>query len=381
MALLVRLSSLLPRATAPWTPLQISFMSSMTFTSAAVAASIPLPTQMAVQPWHADYDPALDDQSFRKGDRQIGFAEYGIRTGIPAFFFHGAPGSRYDGVVYHDAAKKLGVRIICPDRPGHGLSTFVSDRKLVDYPSEISALAKHLKIEQYNVFGQSGGGPYAVACAALTPKEELLNVGVVAGMGPPEVVTLQKAGWYTVIALWLHTHAPGILKWSANWLYPAKSIQDDEKLQKIIDKSIEWLPAETRKELEPLKKPDEQREIKAHIRCIFAQGFDGTFRDAQIYASPWGFDLEDVKKKVLLIYGGKDVRTPVAFGQWYKDHLQDAELVVYPDDGHISIGEKTYEILAKLVGREDLLKSIREEEASRETRENESGDSTGKVLV
>lgn len=352
----------------------------MTFTSAAVATSTSLPAQIAVQPWHADYDPALDDQSFKKGDRQIGFAEYGSRTGIPAFFFHGAPGSRYDGVVYHDAAKKLGVRIICPDRPGHGLSTFVRNRKLVDYPSDISALAEHLKIDQYHVFGQSGGGPYVVACAHLAPKDDLLNVSVVAGMGPPEVVTLQKAGWYTVAALWLHTHIPGILKWSADWLYPSKSIQDDEKLQKIIDKFIRWLPAETRKELEPLKKPDEQRAMKAHIRCMFAQGFDGTFRDAQIYASPWGFDLKDVEKKVLLIYGGKDVRTPVAFGQWYKDHLQDAELVVYPEDGHISIGERTDEILAKLVDKEDILKSIREE-ASKKSKQDETGNLTSKMPI
>lgn len=351
----------------------------MSSTTAGAAAN--LPTSVTKEPWHKDYDPNLEDQSFTRDDRKIGFAEYGSPTGIPAFFFHGAPGSRYDGIVYHDPAKKLDVRIICPDRPGHGLSTFVPNRRLVDYPSDISALAQHLKLGPYHCFGQSGGGPYSVACARLTPSKELLNVGVVAGMGPPETITFRMAGWYTVLALWLHRTMPSLLKRYLDWQYPVTSIHDDEKLQVIIDKTIRWLPAETRKELENMKKP-EQRELRAHVQCMFAQGWDGTIRDGQIYASPWGFGLEDVKKKVLLIYGGKDVRTPMAFGKWYKDHLQDAELVEYAEEGHLSIETRKDDILAKLVGREDLLNKVKEsEKVNREKEDVEPGPPKSKVPV
>lgn len=333
-------------------------------TSTTGAAPVIPPGAIAKEAWHKDYNPTLENQTFTHQGRTIGFAEYGSPSGIPAFFFHGAPGSRYDGIAYDESAKKLDVRIICPDRPGHGLSTFVPRRRLIDYPSDISSLAQYLRLNQYHVFGQSGGGPYAVACAHLTPKDELLNVGVVAGMGPPETVTFRMAGWYTVLALWLHRNLPNLLKRFAEWQYPASSIQDDERLQKIIDKSMRWLPAETRKELEEISKAgDPQKEFRAHIQCMFAQGWAGTIRDAQIYGSLWGFRLEDVTKRVLLVYGGKDVRTPVAFGRWYEEHLQNAELIELAEEGHISIGLRSDEILAKLTGKEEILRNLQEEEA------------------
>lgn len=115
-------------------PLQACFMSSTAATAAAT-----LPTSVAGEAWRKDYNPDLEDQTFVHDKHTIGFAEYGSRTGVPAFLFHGAPGSRYDGLVYHESAKKLDVRIICPDRLGYGLSTFMSDRTLVDYASGISA--------------------------------------------------------------------------------------------------------------------------------------------------------------------------------------------------------------------------------------------------
>lgn len=133
-------------------------------------------------------------------------------------------------------------------------------------------------------------------------------MAVVAGMGPPEVLTFRQAGWYTVSALWLHIYAPTLLKRGLNWFLPLETIHDDEKLQKLIENTVKWLPAETRKELADIQKPENSREMRAHLRCIFAQGWDGTIRDGQIYASPWGFQLQDVKKKVLLIYGESTLR-------------------------------------------------------------------------
>lgn len=61
-----------------------------------------------------------------------------------------------------ESAHRIGLRIICPDRPGIGLSTFDSSRTLLDYPSQIAQLAKHLGLESYRVMGGSGGGPYVL---------------------------------------------------------------------------------------------------------------------------------------------------------------------------------------------------------------------------
>lgn len=59
-----------------------------------------------------------------KDERDLGYAEYGDPKGKPAFFFHGWPVSRLSGGLAHKASKKLGIRVISPDRPGYGLSDF-----------------------------------------------------------------------------------------------------------------------------------------------------------------------------------------------------------------------------------------------------------------
>jgi len=56
--------------------------------------------------------------------RRLAFADYGDPQGQPLFFFHGFPGSRYDGAYTGQAAAGMGIRLIAPDRPGMGYSDF-----------------------------------------------------------------------------------------------------------------------------------------------------------------------------------------------------------------------------------------------------------------
>ena len=59
-----------------------------------------------------------------------------------------------------------GVRLISPDRPGMGLSTYQPGRRLVDWPADVAHLTEALGIERFAVMGWSAGGPYAAVCAA-----------------------------------------------------------------------------------------------------------------------------------------------------------------------------------------------------------------------
>ena len=69
----------------------------------------------------------------------------------------------------HEPARRLGMRIIAPERPGFGLSTFQHNRTLADWASDMMEFANHLGLKHFGVAGISGGGPYAAACAALLP--------------------------------------------------------------------------------------------------------------------------------------------------------------------------------------------------------------------
>ena len=92
----------------------------------------------------------------------LGFSTCGPSEAPALFYFHGQSGSRLQGLGFAAIAENIGLRIICPDRPGIGLSTFDSSRRLLDYPAHIAQLARHLGLEDYRVIGGSGGGPYAL---------------------------------------------------------------------------------------------------------------------------------------------------------------------------------------------------------------------------
>jgi pimeloyl-ACP methyl ester carboxylesterase len=86
--------------------------------------------------------------------------------------------------VWHDFAIRRNIRVISIDRPGMGLSTYVPDRKILDWPTDVVRLADHLGVgKKFTVLGSSGGGSYALACAYAIP-ERMQGVGVMAGLGP-----------------------------------------------------------------------------------------------------------------------------------------------------------------------------------------------------
>jgi hypothetical protein len=83
--------------------------------------------------------------------RTLGYAQYGSLTGRTVIYLHGHPGSRLEGAHLHDLGLKLGARIVAPDRPGSGLSSPKSDRKMLDYSKDVEYLADHLQLECYGV--------------------------------------------------------------------------------------------------------------------------------------------------------------------------------------------------------------------------------------
>ena len=99
----------------------------------------------------------------------LGFSVRGPSEAPALFNFHGQSGSRLQGLGFTESAKNIGLRIICPDRPGIGLSTFDSSRRLLDYPAHVAQLARHLGLENYCVMGGSAGGPYVLGRSLSAP--------------------------------------------------------------------------------------------------------------------------------------------------------------------------------------------------------------------
>src|SRR5208282_1859736 len=127
---------------------------------------------------------AAEDRHIVLADgRKLGYSEYGAQRGLPVLGFHGTPGSRFMFRLVHEPARRLGLRIIAPDRPGFGLSDYQENRTLSDWANDVSALADKLGLARFGVAGISGGGPYVAACAALLP-ERVTAAALISPVGP-----------------------------------------------------------------------------------------------------------------------------------------------------------------------------------------------------
>lgn len=117
------------------------------------------------------------------GWRGVALVEHGDPTGKPVFLLHGTPGCRLGHEFADVPARERGVRVVVPDRGGVGGSAPVPGRTLAGYAGELLELADALGIEEFAVVGYSGGGPFAVACAAgCGPR--LTSVGLMASAAP-----------------------------------------------------------------------------------------------------------------------------------------------------------------------------------------------------
>nr|WP_257215442.1 alpha/beta hydrolase [Bacillus pumilus] len=99
--------------------------------------------------------------------RRIGFVEYGDADGFPVFFFHGTPGSRRMFLDDDPISKELGIRLICLDRPGFGLSDPQPDRTILDWAKDVQEVADHLGIHHFSVMGVSGAGIRCWLCLSI----------------------------------------------------------------------------------------------------------------------------------------------------------------------------------------------------------------------
>ncbi len=118
--------------------------------------------------------------------RRIAVDFRGDPKGFPVFLLHGTPGSRSGPLPRPQRVYLLGIRLISYDRPGYGDSTRQKGRTVADAALDVLDIADHLGIDEFGVVGRSGGGPHALACAALIEEKRLQNVAVLVGLAPSD---------------------------------------------------------------------------------------------------------------------------------------------------------------------------------------------------
>lgn len=273
-------------------------------------------------------------------ERKVGYCEFGPADGVPVIYFHGWPACGREAMLYGETVAQSGVRLIAPDRPGFGVSDFARGRTLLDYPGDISELADCLGLEKFHLLGNSGGGPYAAACAYSIP-DRLLGTTIVAGLSPMDDprthVGMRKMNQFLLTVgrrfpLVLDLMMKMTRKMAQNPDQMMKGMSDLPEVDKILISAC--LP--------------ELIELMAES---FGQGTAGATHEGRIYASPWGFELSDITVPITIWQGSLDVNVPLSNGRLLASEIPNAKLNVIEGEGHFSMavnqGRKIFEELLK----------------------------------
>lgn len=277
---------------------------------------------------HASRPPREDERVLRMPDgRLTGYAEYGDPGGWPLFYFHGMPGSRLEGQWLDSAAKAAGARVIALDRPGYGLSDDQANRRIADYPADVSHCADSLGIERFAVAGVSGGGPYAVACAAKLP-QRVRAAAIISGVGPMDVPGLTEGfGKQNKLLFSLARKSP----WLVRPILGSMSLMARRAPGLLKRQLMAALPPPDR---EVLSDPATFKILQADAREAFRHGSSGAAKEAWLYTRPWAIDLGSIAVPVVVWQGEQDLNVPPAMGRYLASAIPGAQGVFVAEAGH-----------------------------------------------
>ena len=290
--------------------------------------------------------PLRDEIFIRGNGDRVAFNEYGDVGGEPVVFCHGWPSSRIMAQFIDDAARELRVRIISPDRPGIADSSFVLNRKLLDWPPLISELADFLRLERFRALGISGGAPYAYTLGWALP-ERVRAIAVVSGA--PDIAELSDDSGLLPLYRWLmwaEKEMPSPLsRFGFRLARPFLSLRPPRR-------SRPWLL----KFLQPFD-ADSLRDEKAFEACFESQRLawktsaEGVMADAQLFAQPWGFSLSELQVPVRLWHGDSDRSFSLGTAREMAKKIPNCNFRVIERAGHYSVPIRLIrEILQDLIG-------------------------------
>lgn len=274
--------------------------------------------------------------------RAMGYAEFGQRDGRPLVFCHGFPSSRLAGAVLDGEARALGVRVIAPDRPGHGLSDYKRRRRIGQWPSDLASLADAIGLRHFAVLGVSAGGPYAAACAALLP-ERVTAAGIASGSAPRSAPATGMSGGIRFVS-GIGRHVPTLRRFFLG--RTAKKVAKDAT--KFLDRATAKLSPADRAVFQD---PELRRVFAEDLREAFRQGGRGPAADARAADKRWGFRLDQIRVPVWLWHGQEDRSVAPAVGRYLAERIPGSRAMFYRSEGHVStFVNHAGEMLRALVG-------------------------------
>ena len=286
--------------------------------------------------------------------RALNVTEGGDPSGWPIFVLHGTPlyGRLYPP--HLRAAASRGVRLIGYDRPGYGGSDPSPGRTVADAAGDVAAIADALDVPRFAVWGHSGGGPHALACAA-TLTDRLSAVAASASIAPREALGLD----------WLSGMGEG------NVGEFRSAAMGREPLLRFLEPQVRGMmhaKDEMSPELRSLLSPVDLETLNGELGTYLgvaateglASGLAGWVDDDLAFVRPWRFELDHLRIPVSIWHGKLDQFVPYAHGVWLGAHIPNSELKVFDFEGHLSLFDRhAPDIFDWLLARRDSAYHVR----------------------
>ena len=281
--------------------------------------------------------------------RLLGYGLYGNPLGIPILDFHGIPGSRCEAALIASSLKRDDLCFIGFDRPGYGISTPKRNYKIIDIPADVAALVDHLNLQRFIALGFSGGGPFALACAAQMP-ERLAATGVVSGVGPSEV---GSDGMHdsNKKKFNLAQRMPALARMMLQAGFTNLRRHPDQ-LGLQLNKLWQQMPEADQK---VLQHEDFSQGIMDITLDAIRQTVTGWVDEEILMTRPWQFNLADLQAENLFLWHGeKDRNVPISMAKATAERIPGCQAKFLPDEGHLSLlynhGEEIISTLVKASG-------------------------------